>query len=188
MAPSETAKLTLEEKMLRSLEGDNAIYADLLDEIAKMVRSYLYRKIPIEEDLEDVVQEVLVSIHKARKTYDGSRPLKPWVMAIATYRLNDHLRRLYRVNAKEVIDYDTIQNQLSEDVTDPHIIDEQLAKAVQSLPERQRTIVTMMKIDGYSAKEVANKLGMSVSAVKVAAHRAYKKLKEILEAEEGFTP
>lgn len=182
--PAANGKMTLEEKMKRSMAGDQRIYAELLKEIASMVRGYMYRKIPTQEDLEDVTQEVLSSIHRARKTYDGSRPLKPWIMAIATYRLNDYLRQRYRVAGKEVIDYDAVQNQISEDVTPSGLNNELLEKALKSLPDRQRDIVTMMKVDGYSAKEIAKRMDMSVSAVKVAAHRAYKKLKEQLEGQE----
>lgn len=182
---SSNAKESLEALMVRGLAGDQKAYAALLQQLAKIVRGYLYRKIPQEQDLEDVVQEVLVSIHRARKTYDGSRPLKPWVLAIAGYRLNDYLRKLYRTKSREVVDYDTMENVLEEPVTEPQFDSELLDMAVKSLPNRQQKIVTMMKVDGYSAKEVAKRMDMSVPAVKVAAHRGYKKMKDFIEREQA---
>ena len=174
------AKQTLEEQMMQSLAGDQRVYQGLLLEISKMVRAYISKKISSPTDVEDITQEVLCSIHKARHTYDGARPLKPWVFAIATYRLNDFLRKAYKRNEHEAVDYDSVENYLGESVTDEDSSNE-LLDIVAQLPERDKQIVLMMKVEGYSAKEVAHKLDMSVSAVKVAAHRAYKKLKIMID-------
>lgn len=63
---------------------------------------------------------------------------------------------------------------------------EYLSKILDSLPEKQKKIVTMMKIEGYTAEDAAKKMNMSVSAVKVAAHRAYKSLAlKVLKGEES---
>ncbi len=173
--------ISLEEQMVRAQEGDRQAYGAVLEEAARISRNYLRRKVNIDEDLEDIIQEILLSIHKARHTYDGKRPLKPWIFAIATYRFNDYLRRHYRVNARESVDFADIEHRLSQDVTEPAYDSELLRDTLNLLPEKQRKIVYMMKVEGYSAREVAEEVGMSVSAVKVAAHRAYKKLKEKLE-------
>lgn len=182
----ESSAPTLEDQMRHSMEGDAIAYAQLLETLSKIIRNYLYGRINRESDIEDIVQETLLSIHKARHTYDWTRPLKPWVLAIANYRMNDFLRKYYRVQKKEVVDYDTIANVFAEeDVTEQRADTEQLQNALNQLPEKQRRIVTLMKVQGYSAKEVAKEMNMSVSAVKVSAHRSYKKLKEYLEAEES---
>jgi len=171
---------TLEKKMELAQKGDRVVYASLLRDITNITKGYLYKRIPY-NDAEDVMQEILLSIHKARHTYDSSRPIKPWIMAIANYRLNDYLRRHYRKNINEVFNDEFIDNKADENVTETSDHNELLIKAVASLRDKQRKIVKMMKLEGYSAKEVAKKLGMKVPAVKVAAHRAYKKLKTRLE-------
>ena len=68
-----------------------------------------------------------------------------------------------------------------EPVTEAAISYESISSEVEKLPAKQATILKLMHHDGYTAKEVAQKIGMQESAVKVSAHRAYKILKEKLE-------
>lgn len=168
--------------MALAQQGDKKSYAAFLEEAARMIRSYIRRKINTKEDVEDVTQEVLLSIHRARKTYDPKRPVKPWILAIATYRINDYLRKHYRISGREVFGHDALNTISSDsDVTSTSDKSESLIKALDSLPEKQRKIITMMKIEGHSVKDIAKHFGMSVSAVKVSAHRSYKKLKNIMK-------
>ena len=81
----------------------------------------------------------------------------------------------------QAIDLDEIQETLPEYVTETTISYESISGEVEKLPEKQAAILRLMHHDGYTAKEVAEKMGMKVSAVKVAAHRAYKILRNKLE-------
>ena len=76
------------------LEGNQADYARFLTSITPLLKRMVGKQLTA-SDVEDVVQEILISIHKARHTYDGFRPYKPWVFAIARYRVFDHLRAHY---------------------------------------------------------------------------------------------
>jgi RNA polymerase sigma-70 factor (ECF subfamily) len=131
--------------------------------------------------VDDVLQEILISIHKARHTYDGQRPYKPWMFAIAKFRLQDHLRAHYADHLHDAEDLSELEEMLPEDVTETDFNYESISAEVDKLPEKQATILRLMHQQGYTAKEVAEKIGMNESAVKVAAHRAYKILRERLE-------
>jgi len=74
-----------------------------------------------------------------------------------------------------------MENYLHENVTESAISYESISGEVEKLPQKQATILQLMHQEGYTAKEVAEKLGMNESAVKVAAHRAYKILRQKLE-------
>src|SRR6185312_4922023 len=89
------SEIHLETLFRQSLAGDQTSYRQFLNEVSAWLRKVMAGRIFNQSDVEDVVQEILVSIHKARHTYDGSRRLMPWLNAIATYRLKDHLRRHY---------------------------------------------------------------------------------------------
>lgn len=128
-----------------------------------------------------MLQEVLISIHKARHTYDGNRPYKPWIYAIARYRLQDFLRIHYADQLHQAVDILDLENNLHEDVTESVLSYESISGEIHQLPEKQAAILQLMHQEGYTAKEVAEKLGMNESAVKVAAHRAYKLLRQRLE-------
>ena len=173
-------KTLLDEKIKLALNGDEKAYSDFLTEVSVILRAYLAKKIFQSDDREDVLQEILLSIHKARHTYDGIRPVKPWIMAIANYRVNDYLRVYYKKKDNEVTDFDSIASFFEQDVTNSNNFSE-LESIVNTLPEKQKKIVYMMKIEGYSVKEVSTAMGMSESAIKVSAHRSYKLLKQKLE-------
>ena len=181
---------SLESLMHLSQQGDKVAYAKLLTEANKIICSYLYSKMLNTADIEDVAQEILLSVHSARHTYDKSRPFKPWLFSIIKFRLIDYLRKIYKKKENEdnflceESSRITINNNSFEsDVTNTSDRYEELYEALAKLSEKQSKIVKLMKIEGYSAREVAKMLDMSESAVKVAAHRAYKALqKEMLKA------
>jgi RNA polymerase sigma-70 factor, ECF subfamily len=167
--------------MQQSLNGDQRAYAELLRDTARLLRPYLAKRLSFTNEVDDLLQEILISIHKARHTYDGQRPYMPWVYAIAKFRLQDYLRAHYSDQLHHAIELSEVEESLAEHVTETALSYESISGEVQKLPEKQATILKLMHQDGYTAKEVAEKLGMNESAVKVAAHRAYKVLREKLE-------
>ena len=164
---------SLEARMRLALAGDGIAYDSVLREIRQALRSYLARKLP-PHDRDDVIQNILLSVHKARATYDGDRPLMPWVMAIARFRLNDHWRRQYGHAFRESVDLDELKNILAEDATETLNNSEDIRRIMQVLSPQQQRILRLMYRQDKSVQEVADQLQMSVSAVKVAAHRGYK--------------
>lgn len=170
-----------ENLMQQSLAGDQRAYAILLQKTASLLRPFLAKRLSFTSEVDDLMQEILISIHKARHTFDGNRPYKPWAYAIAKFRLQDYLRTHYSDQLRQALDLDDLEESLHEPVTESVISYESIRGEVQKLPEKQATILRLMHQDGYTAKEVAEKLGMNESAVKVAAHRAYKLLREKLE-------
>ena len=168
----------LTQKLLAGLAGDGAAYADFLSQLSPILRRVIGRKIPM-GDVEDVLQEVLISIHKARHTYDGERPLMPWLMAITGFRMTDFLRKTYsemRHNQVDIADYENVLEAVTEAPDENESINEML----DGVGQRERKILSLMHVEGYTASEVGLQLRMKESAVKVAAHRAIKKIRERL--------
>ncbi len=178
---TEKASLDLEAWMRLALAGDQQAYATLLQETARLLRPFLSKRLYSGNEVDDVLQEILISIHKARHTYDGQRPYKPWVYAIAKFRLHDYLRAHYADELRHAIDISEVENDLQEVVTETPLSYESISGEIQNLPAKQATILQLMHQEGYTAKEVAQRIGMTESAVKVAAHRAYKVLRKKLE-------
>lgn len=168
----------LSDKLLQGQAGNAAAYAEFLTHITPILRRVIARKIPA-SDTEDVVQEVLISIHKARHTYDGERPLMPWIMAIVGFRVTDHVRKTYSNRRHLRVDIADYENVL-ESVTETPGTNESMNELLSGIGERERKILSLMHVEGYTAREVGSQLGMNESAVKVAAHRAIKKLRERL--------
>lgn len=158
------------------LEGNQEAYARFLRSITPLLKRMVGKRMNA-CDVDDVVQEILISIHKARHTYDGGRPLMPWLASIAKFRITDHLRKHYTQRQDKTVNIDELENILS-DVTEGDAANESIDELLEGVPETQKRILTLMHVEGYTAKEVGNRMDMNESAVKVAAHRAIKKIRK----------
>jgi len=81
--------------------GDQTAYAELLGVLTTVTRQFARRKSGDVPWVEDVVQETLISVHRARHTYDPGRPFAPWFYAIAAHRVVDVYRRERRIASRE---------------------------------------------------------------------------------------
>lgn len=178
MTPSQTQSEQLAQLMRRANAGDESAYRQALTLLAPRVRavvaqgfrSYGYGT----DDVEDVVQETLLTIHLKRQTWDQSQPLGPWLKAIARNKLIDHLRRRGHRQMVNIDDFADILEQPSEVARAGEAMDGR--NLLETLKPRDRSIVEAMSIEGRSSREVAEKLGMTEGAVRVALHRALKSL------------
>lgn len=168
----------LEDLLRASLTGDQAAYSKFLRSITPLLRRVVGARLNHSE-AEDVVQEILISIHKARHTYDGERPIMPWLVSIANFRITDHLRKYYAQMRHQTVDIAELENVLA-DVTSGASGNESIDEMLEGVTDKHKRILTMMHVEGYTAKEVGKQLDMQESAVKVAAHRAIKKIREKL--------
>ncbi len=133
--------------------------------------------------MEDLVQDILLSLHKVRATYDPQRPFTPWLLAIARNRLIDNARRSMRRAAHEVHIHDlavTFYNQDANTNTETYGDREALRREIRSLPPGQRQAIEMLKLREMSLKEISATSGMSIGALKIATHRAMNALRQRL--------
>lgn len=163
-------------------KGDKAAYNLLLRDIVPYIRNILLPRLSNPDWADDITQEVLVSVHKSLHTYSAERPFKPWLLTIIHFRRTDFLRKHYSARDHKQTTTDDTAFKRSH-VTKPSHAGEfkDVEGALSCLPEKQRRVFTLMRIDGYTAKEVAGRMGMSVSAVKVSVHRTTNKLKKMLD-------
>jgi RNA polymerase sigma factor (sigma-70 family) len=163
--------------MALAQSGDTLAYRAVLNECRRwLVRYYRGRIAP--HQIDDLVQDTLVSLHRKRATYDASRPFIPWLAAIARYRWVDQLRRTYRACETE-LDETLVTDPVGGDVT----AQISLARLLEKIPERQAHVIRLVKIDGYSVSEAAVRTGQSEPLVKVNIHRGLKKLAALCENE-----
>ena len=168
--------------MIAAQNGDKYAYATLLTAIEKLARVYVFSRIANKNDAADVVQEMLISIHKARATYQPERPFYPWAYAIFKYRLQDYFRRHYRLKEREEAQGEALIED--EKAINPETATEQKElseKLLSYLKPKQRRIVEMLYLEGNSAQEVSDEMEITVSDVRTTAHRAMKELKHKAE-------
>jgi RNA polymerase sigma-70 factor, ECF subfamily len=160
--------------------GDQAAYATLLVALTSATRQFARARLGPVPWIDDVVQETLLAVHRARHTYDSERPFAPWFYAVASSRLIDVIRRERRVASHE-IPGDALPECVRTTTAAHDEIDvDAIHAAVALLPERQREVIDALKFQDQSVREIAARLKMSESAVKVTAHRGYQALKRLL--------
>jgi len=143
--------------MKRSQGGDHSAYDQLLRQSADRVRRTLRRRHPYlsQADAEDLVQDVLLSVHAVRSTYDVKRPFMPWLMTIARNRTADMARRYARRSAREVLveNYPETFDETETNYTDDTYGDpDALRDALTRLPQGQRTAIELLKLREMSLK------------------------------------
>ena len=186
MSKPEKDDTHLADLMRDAQSGIATSYVELLETITPRLRRIIrsQRSFLRTEDIEDLVQDILLSLHSVRATYDPDRPFMPWLLAITRNRLADGARRYARKGAKEILVDDmtvTFQaggtNKVLEDYGDP----DALRTAVNALPAGQREAIEMLKLREMSLREASAASGMSIGALKVATHRAMAALRKLLK-------
>lgn len=165
---------------LQAQGGDKKAYGLLLQELSSYVRNFIVGGLANPDWADDITQEVLISVHKSLRTYSADRPFKPWLIAIINFRRTDFLRKHYNKRQNMQTDLEDANFQKTH-VTNPDHAGElkDIEAILGTFPDKQRKVFEMMKIQGYTAQEVADEMGMSVSAVKVSAHRTQNAIKSM---------
>ncbi len=170
---------TLAGLMIKAQGGDRRAYTVLLSECSTwLTRYYANRIAPSQVD--DLVQDVLMALHRKRASYDPARPFLPWLAAIARYRWVDALRKHYRARMDELHE-DSAVEESEEDAVMARV---SLERLFVKLSPKQAEAIELVKIEGRSVREAAQETGQSESAVKVNIHRGLKKLSALVEKAE----
>lgn len=170
----------LRDMAMASQQGDEKQHIALLNQITPMLRAIVRRHWWGDTfSHEDIVQDILLIVHSKLHTYNPDMPIVPWLRSIAQYRILDCVRQFKRKQERIVpMEDDNVTFSIAD--TDKDIEDVEnmdfVVHALSTLPERQARVVYMLKVQGLTIEEVAQETGMSQSAVKVMAHRAYKSL------------
>jgi len=164
--------------------GDREAYERLLSDILPMLRRVVRGRLSDSAAADDIVQEVLLSIHTARHTYRAERPLGPWVRTIARNAVIDWGRRQTRM-LKRQVDLDSVDPASQEKAPDEFEqgLPAPLRRALELLPNSQREAVVLLKVEGLGIEEAAKRVGVSAGALKLRAHRGYKGLRDLLGKE-----
>jgi RNA polymerase sigma-70 factor (ECF subfamily) len=166
--------------MVAAQRGDRQSYETLLTRVAGLVRAFVRKRAGDVAWGEDVVQESLLAVHRARHTYDAARPFVPWLYAIVQNRFIDAVRAERRRMLRE-LEADAAGAAADRPPQERDALRRDVRRAVGDLPENQRRVIELLKFEELSVREVASRLGMTESNVKVTAHRGYRALRRRIE-------
>lgn len=167
--------------MDRAQQGDRDAYRRLLTETAPYIRAIARQNGLFSEDCEDAVQDVLLTVHAIRHTYDPRRPFGPWLATIARRRIIDRLRAQQRRTRIEK-PLERRHETFAAAEANLHAPAERhrLHKAIAALPAGQRKAIVLLKLREMSLQAASQESGLSVASLKVAVHRAISALRKRL--------
>jgi RNA polymerase sigma factor (sigma-70 family) len=172
------------ELMRAAIAGDGAAYRRLLASLTPALRAVVRRncgRIGLDPgEAEDVVQETLLAIHLKRDTWEPDRPIGPWIMTIARNKLIDARRRRGKATVVPIDDFTDLLSAPGANEDHDRL---DVERMIAQLGERDRSLVRALAIEGRSVRETAATLDMSEGAVRVALHRAIKRLASAFRGE-----
>lgn len=173
----------LEALMEAAQRGDAAAYDEVLRAVLPMLRSVARRRLSDPTEVEEAVQDTLLTMHVLRHTYEPGRPLRPWLVVMCERRCFDRLRWRHR-HARGEMPISEADGELraaaTEDVAPRHVLREELRAIVDSLPRVQRLALRLTKLEDLSLAEASARTGVSIGALKVACFRGVRTLRQRL--------
>ena len=169
--------------MAAYLCGDQAAHRALFDRLAPQLTASIRRHLKDDADAEDVLQRTFLAVHRARHDFRAGAKVRPWVFTIAMNLVRDPFRRRKR-QRESPLELDgrhdpAVVADRFEREEDARLV----RRALATLPADQRRAIELHWLEERPFAEIADIVGASVSAVKVRAHRGYKKMRRWLETE-----
>jgi len=172
----------LKEWMLGGLNGDAAAHTALLRALVPLLQSFYGRRLrDAAADVQDLIQETLISIHTRRTSYDRNRPFTAWLYAVARHRLVDYYRRRKLWASIDDLDDTLSAEGFEEQVTARMDVDVLL----NTLSPKQARAISDTHLEGKSLAEAAASAGIGLSDVKISIHRGLKAIAARIRGAQG---
>jgi RNA polymerase sigma-70 factor (ECF subfamily) len=187
-AQSKTPSTASDEDLMSAyIAGDAAAFRELFARYATGLARAIRAHVAADDEVRDVVQQTFLQLHRSRRDYHPGDPLRPWLYTIAFNLCRDRWRQHGR---RHEIDLEAAPELAATgtpaDALEAKRRSERLRAALAQLSDDQRWVVEMHWFGEIPLSEVATSLGISLSAAKVRAHRAYQRLREILVSSGGL--
>jgi RNA polymerase sigma-70 factor, ECF subfamily len=163
----------------RFVEGDESTFKTLVYRHKEKVRNIIYITVNRTEFVDDIAQEVFITVYKNLRHFRFESQFTTWLYRITVNKCKDHLRKMkirsMFVPVKETEDHG--YNHLNDNIDIPEIV----RKSIYKLPEKLRTPLLLKDIEGFSYQEIAEAVQCEVGTVKSRIFRAREGLRNLLK-------
>lgn len=163
----------------RFIEGDETCFKTLVQRHKEKVRNIIYLTLTNTDSVDDIAQEVFITVYKNLKRFRFEAMFTTWLYRITINKCNDHLRKVKIRSIFTPIKDD--QENFYEAHTTYSDVPEIMHKAIKKLPEKLRTPLLLKDIEGLSYQEIAETVQCEIGTVKSRIFRAREGLKNILK-------
>jgi RNA polymerase sigma-70 factor (ECF subfamily) len=172
---------TDEKLMLQVAQGDIAAFEQLVNKYKKSVINVIYRFIGRQGDAEDLAQEAFLRVYEARNRYRPIAKFSTYLFRIVSNLCINYKRRPEPLSLDEIALNPTSNSSNPETLVERDERNAMIRTAIDSLPKNQRMAIILQRFEHASYKEIADKMGTSISAVEALIYRAKQTLKKKLE-------
>ncbi len=164
----------------RFIEGDNTVFRVLVQRHKEKVRNIIYLTIGNSSLVDDISQDVFITVYKNLKKFRFESQFSTWLYRITVNKCKDHLRKIsvrkifVPINDAE----EKTENKINTESKDVSVI---VQNAIQQLPAKLRVPLVLKDIEGFSYQEIADTVQCEVGTVKSRIFRAREALKKVLE-------
>lgn len=187
--------MTDEELVEKVKKGDADVYEKIIQKYQSKVFGLIYNMTKNQNDIEDLAQEVFIKIYKNLGKFKGESSLYTWIYKITVNLCLDEMKKrknvIYLDEKIEVDDGEVNRELPSEDKSQEKLyeekeLQEKLHNCINKLPEKQRVMIVLRDIKGFSYEEISKITDVKLGTVKSQINRARLKLKELLDEEGTF--
>ena len=166
--------------------GDRAAFAEIFRRYAPLLLRVMQQQLGRREDANDLVQQTFLQLHRSKQDFRRGSLLRPWLLTIAMNLRHRHFRRLGR-HPEMPLELDLLEElHTGSRVPDAADAGCDVKALLAGLPAEQREVIILHWIEGLPFNEVALQVGVSLSAVKVRAHRGYVAIRKLFAQESGL--
>lgn len=166
--------------LARANDGDGAAFARFLGAVTPTLRAVIRRRgeaLPADQH-EDILQDVLLAIHLKRQTWRRDAPVRPWLYALARYKVVDAFRKR---GASINLPIEDFADVLPEENAATPLSSRDADVMLGLIDARSASLVRVVALDGKSAEEAGETVGLTAAAARVALHRAMRRLSDVAE-------
>ena len=166
--------------MVRYQAGEPAAFEELYVPLAPLLRRYLIALARDAQRADDLLQDTFLQLHRSRRTYNPSRPVRPWAFAVARHMwLMD--QRTRRRKAPPHVDLETAPELPVPAAAEGLAREDELRRMLARLPADRTEALLLHHVWGFTFEEIGKMLGIRAGAARVRASRAMSALRGLLK-------
>jgi RNA polymerase sigma-70 factor (ECF subfamily) len=164
----------------RFIEGEESVYAELVKRHKDKVRNIIYLTLTNSDLVDDIAQEVFITVYKNLKNFRFESQFTTWIYRITINKCKDHLRKK---NIRKIFLplKDDEEQPVFESVNDDSEIKQIVRNAISKLPDKLRIPIVLKDLEGFSYQEIAESMQCEIGTVKSRIFRGREALKKILQ-------
>lgn len=164
----------------RFIDGDESVFAELVKRHKDKVRNIIYLTLTNSDLVDDIAQEVFITVYKNLKNFRFESQFTTWIYRITINKCKDHLRKK---NIRKIFlpIKDNDEEPVFETINEDSDIKQIVRNAIAALPDKLRIPIVLKDLEGFSYQEIAESMDCEIGTVKSRIFRGREALKKMLQ-------